>query len=195
MTELTAAQERAVQLHVLQGKNKSDAYREAGFKVENATPKSVNELASRMFAEVKVAARVEELKTLQLKSMQVTHERIVAEYAKIAFLDTKKLFTDDGAIKPISELDDDTAAALVSFEVAEEKSFDGRPAGLIKKVKLADKKGALDSLAKIHSMLVERHEHTGKNGEAIETKSLSDIETARQIAFLLNSAKHSQDNK
>ena len=39
-------------------------------------------------------------------------DRVLTEYAKLAFLDIRKAFDEDGNLKPIHELDDDTAAAI-----------------------------------------------------------------------------------
>jgi len=85
----------------------------------------------------------------------VTNERIIEEYAKIAFLDPKKLFNSDGTLKNINEMDDDVAAVVAGLE--SEQLLEGRgekkeAIGTLKKIKFVDKKGALDSLAKINSL-------------------------------------------
>ena len=94
---------------------------------------------------------------------EITQQRVLKEYARLAFLDPRKLFHDDGRPKNITELDDDTAAALTGLDVQEvyEGSGDDREfVGFIKKYKLADKKGALDSIAKHLGMFVDKVEHT-----------------------------------
>lgn len=58
----------------------------------------------------------EHQKEAQLRSV-VTIERIVAELAKIAFADPRDLFTADGRMKPIHEMDDASAASLAAWEV------------------------------------------------------------------------------
>lgn len=87
----------------------------------------------------------------QTKRTEVTADRVIQEYAKIAFFDPRKLFTDNGMPKDISSLDNDTAAALVGMDVYEE--YDGageerRLAGYTKKYKIADKLRALEALGK-----------------------------------------------
>lgn len=42
----------------------------------------------------------------------ITLERTLREIAKGAFHDPRKFFDDSGALKPVTELDDDTAAAI-----------------------------------------------------------------------------------
>lgn len=179
MTEnnLTAKQEIAAQAYALEGMTQSDAYR-AAYSTENMTDKSVHELASRLFADIKVSSRVEELQALTLKRLQVTVDRVVAEYSKLAFFDIRKAFYSDGSMKPLTEIDDDTAAAIASLEVNE--LFDGSGLdrariGETKKVKFTDKKAALDSLGKHLGMFIERSEVTGKGGGPIE---LSDAKAA-----------------
>ena len=72
----------------------------------------------------------------------------------MAFLDIRKAFDENGILKPIHELDDDTAAAISGLEVDKKVSKmtdeNGEPMveSHLHKIKLSDKKGALDSLAK-----------------------------------------------
>ena len=87
---------------------------------------------------------------------EITQDRVLLEYARIAFFDPRKLFRSDGSPKSIEELDTDTAAALAGLEVREEFEGAGENrafVGYTKKYKLANKLGALDSLAKHLGML------------------------------------------
>ncbi|WP_062390922.1 terminase small subunit [Pseudomonas abietaniphila] len=73
----------------------------------------------------------------------ITQERVLQELSRLAFLDIRKAYNLDGSLKPLHELDDDTAAAIAGMEVAE--MGDGENAiGFLKKIKLSDKKGALE---------------------------------------------------
>ncbi|MCG5237585.1 terminase small subunit [Xanthobacter oligotrophicus] len=85
----------------------------------------------------------------------VTAERVLQELARIAFLDIRKAFNADGSMKPLDQLDDDTAAAIAGLEVSKELDEDGRQVviGRIKKLKLSDKLGALTLLARHLGML------------------------------------------
>jgi len=78
---------------------------------------------------------------------QVTQDRVLFEYTKIAYSNAKDFFDTDGLLIPIQNLPDDTAAAISHIEVAEGKG-DNALAGTTTKIKLVDKKGALDSLAR-----------------------------------------------
>ncbi|MFG1329629.1 terminase small subunit [Xanthobacter autotrophicus] len=84
----------------------------------------------------------------------VTAERVLREIAKLAFLDIRKAFNADGSMKPLDQLDDDTAAAIAGLEVSEELDEDGEVVrARLKKLKLSDKIGALTLLARHLGML------------------------------------------
>lgn len=95
--------------------------------------------------------RMDELHT----AMGLTEERISLEVARLAFFDPRKMFNAKGDPIPISELDDDTAAAIAGLDVLEEYEGSGperRLVGYVKKYKIADKNSALERGAKILGM-------------------------------------------
>jgi len=47
----------------------------------------------------------------------VTLERVISELARLAFADPRDLFTPEGRLKPIHELDEMSAAGIAAFEV------------------------------------------------------------------------------
>ena len=57
-----------------------------------------------------------------LAKFEITRERVMLEYARLAFADPRN-FNADGTLKRVPELDDDAAASLAGFEVMEE--FEG----------------------------------------------------------------------
>ncbi len=82
---------------------------------------------------------------------EITQDRVLAEYARLAFFDVRKMFDKDGKPLDIQNLDDDTAAALVGLDVqdvylgnGDDKEF----AGYVKKYKMADKLKALEALGR-----------------------------------------------
>jgi phage terminase small subunit len=160
---LTIKQERFAQRYVELG-NASEAYRQS-YDASAMKPETINRSAKELLDNHKVAARIEGLQDLALKRHQVTIDRVIAEYARLAFLDVRKAFNDQGDLLPIHEIDDDTAAAISGIEC--EAIIEGRdrtPVGTLKKIKLADKKGALDSIAKYLGMFIDKTEITGKDG-------------------------------
>lgn len=98
---------------------------------------------------------------------EITVDRVLKEFGRLAFLDIRKAFDEHGKLKPIHEIDDDTAAAIAGLEVEalyEGKGADREQVGHLHKIKLADKKGALDSIAKHLGMFIDRHEVSGPDG-------------------------------
>jgi phage terminase small subunit len=124
---------------------------------ENAgySPKTATQQASRLLTKVKVQEYLQSRKEKIAEKLQCSQERTMLEIARVAFGDIRSLFTIDGALKPITELDDDTAAIISSVEVHEEEVTardieveEKIVAGTTKKVKLWDKMKGLEMLAK-----------------------------------------------
>ena len=174
--DLTPKQDAFCQRYIETG-NASEAYR-LSYDTEKMKPATINRAAFELLENPKIAARIAVLKERQLKRHDVTVDRVLAEYAKIGFLDIRKAFDEDGNLKPIHELDDDTAAAIAGLEVEVRRSSDepddeleGQAHGgalkrqhgataRLHKIKLIDKKGALDSMAKHLGMFIDRSEVT-----------------------------------
>jgi phage terminase small subunit len=154
--KLSARQENFCQQYLID-LNASAAYKRAGYK---CTPTSANVSASQLLARAKITDRIAYLRLNLQKKTNITQERVLAEYAKIAFADVRKFYGPDGQLVPIHELDDDTAGALAGLEI-DEIDAGGVCIGQTKKIKITDKKGALDSLAKHLGMFVEKVEHSG----------------------------------
>src|SRR5699024_4697174 len=57
------------------------------------------------------------------KRTEVTQDMVIKELAKIAFLDIRKLYTENGQLRNVADIDDDTAGAISSLETLEE--YDG----------------------------------------------------------------------
>lgn len=107
----------------------------------------------RLLGNVGVKSEIVRLETEQLAQVQrdtgISLERTLREIAKGAFFDPRAFFTADGNLKPITELDDISAAALAGFEITEVGGR-GKDSVLsfVSKAKLADRKGYLDMLMK-----------------------------------------------
>lgn len=134
-----------------------------------------------------VKARVAEILGRAANRAEITIADVVTELAKIGFVDIRGMFTDDGSIKRVEDIDDDTAAAISSIEVITRRvpGGDADEVEQVAKFKLYDKRAALVDIGKHLGMFVERVEHTGKDGGAIEIAEMSPTEQARRIAFAL----------
>jgi phage terminase small subunit len=122
----------------------------AGYSAKTAASQ-----ASRLLKSVKVRREIDKADAERLAKVQaetgITLERTLREIARIAYFDPRKLFDKDGRPLAITDLDDDTAAAIAGLEVLEEYQGSGQDRELIghvKKWKLSDKKGGLDMLMK-----------------------------------------------
>lgn len=77
----------------------------------------------------------------------ITADRVLLEISRLAFFDARKLYNDDGSPKRITEIDDDTAAAITGIDTAEMGGSEGTQV-TVKKYKATDKKGPLEMLVK-----------------------------------------------
>jgi phage terminase small subunit len=96
--------------------------------------------------------------------LEITADRVLKEIARLAFMDPLKFFKDDGSLKRIQDLDDDTAVSLAGMEVTElfEGSGDQKHAyGLLKKIKIADKGQNLERLGRHLKLFTDKTEHSG----------------------------------
>lgn len=119
--------------------NATQACIRAGYSESTASQQG-----SRLLSYVKVAQAIVELKASRAGKLELTQERVLQEIMRLAFFDIRKLYKDDDTLKKITELDDDTAAALASVEVT--RIADTEIDTI--KVKMADKLAALEKLAK-----------------------------------------------
>lgn len=106
---------------------------------------------SRMLGNVKVQEYIQEQQKEREERTKITQDMIVNELAKIAFLDISNLYNENGGLKNIQDIDENTRKAISSLETFEE--FEGygedrEKVGDTKKVKLIDKTKALELLGK-----------------------------------------------
>lgn len=134
--------------------NASAAYRTA-YGAKRMTAKTVNEAASRLLANSKVAARVAELRAPALAAASMSVERTLRELACVAYADPRRLFGQDGRGKRLDELDRDTAAALAQVDLDD----DGRIIGF----RFCDKNAALGMAMKHHGLFERDNSQRGAN--------------------------------
>jgi phage terminase small subunit len=130
-----------------------------------------------------VQHRIAQLTNHAMGAAGISAERVMLELSRCAFSDIREVFdpvTND--LKPVHELDDDTAATLASIEIETTMQLDAdgvrRPVS-VRKIKRVDKMAALGLLAK-HFKIV------GDEGDGISAlaSALADrLKTGRQRAF------------
>lgn len=98
----------------------------------------------------------------QLAKAELTAQMVKDRLAALAFVDPRKFFNADGTIKPITELDADTAAAVAQFEVIKKnaEAGDGHM-DTVHKVRLVDSTKPLQTLADHFGLTVQKLEHSG----------------------------------
>ncbi len=156
---LTIKEENFVQ-ELFKGKTQLEAYKTA-YNASKMKDKTVYEKACLLAGKDKIRARLKELQDEVKERNIVTVEKVLKEYCKLAFFDPRNLFNENGQPKEITELDSDTAACIAGLDVAENYDFNGEEKefiGYTKKYKLADKRAALDSIAKHLGMFVDKKE-------------------------------------
>lgn len=131
----------------------------AGYNVKTWSDKSTSACvtANRLLKDDKVRQRIQWLQENRARKADFTELKLLRELKRIALFDIRKIYTESGDLKPVTEWDSDTAAAVNAVEV--EKLFgtndDGRRAhiGYTVKVKTSDKIAAIDKLMKYFGML------------------------------------------
>lgn len=139
---LTDAQ-RAFVAEYLVDKNATQAAIRAGYSKHSA-----KQQGTRLLSYASVRAAIDQALAEQRSRTLVTADAVVRELAKLAFIDPRKFFAEDGSLLPVTELDDDAAAALAGMDVVVTTDSDTGEVTRTHKVKFTDKRAALVDLGK-----------------------------------------------
>ncbi len=127
--------------------NATQAAIRAGYSAKTAYA-----IAEKLLRKADVQEFLQQRMKARERRTEITQDRVLQEYARIAFLDPRKLLDGSGRPLPLQDLDDDTAAAIAGLKVVDkyEPARDGAEGNVstVVEYKLADKKGALDSVAR-----------------------------------------------
>lgn len=137
--------------------NATQAAIRAGYSVRTAEV-----TGSKLLRNAKVAAEVQRLTQERSESTQINAEWVLKRLAKIADFDVRNLFNEDGSLKRITELDDDTAFAIGGIDVTELAGSDEIPPAVLKKFKAIDKRGALELIGRHLKLFTDRVESEAK---------------------------------
>lgn len=94
---------------------------------------------------------------------ELTTARIHREYGRLAFSSIGQFYDEANRFKKPSDWTAEMAAAVESIKFDED--------GNITELKLHRKGAALDAVAKMRNLLIDKHEHFGKGGGPIQTAS------------------------
>lgn len=147
---------------------------------------TANAASSRMLRNVKVQEYISERMKQREQRTEITQDMVIKELAKIAFLDIRKLYTENGQLKNIADIDSDTAGAISQLETLEE--YDGygddrEKIGDTQKVKLLNKTKALELLGR----------HLGIFNDKIDVNVKEKEEKKNAISDILNQMQSADD--
>ena len=185
---LTAKQDRFVEEYLID-LNATQAAIRAGY-----SEKTAQEQGSRLLSNVMVAKAIEAAQKERSERTEITQDMVLQELAKIGFADIRKavnwgrspIDTESEHANPnglrmypvelvASEtIDDDTAAAISEVSLTQ--------SGI--KIKMIDKKAALDSIGKHLGMFTEKVDHISSDGTMTPKAAveLTDDQLAKIIA-------------
>lgn len=146
MAKLTIKQEKFCQLYIENGGNASEAYR-GSYSTKKMSNKTVNEAASRLINDSKLAARV-----MQLQAKHAEKHEITVEWMTEKYLETFQMACDQG--------------------------------------KASDAKGVLDSLGKLHGLIVDKKRIDGNINHNHKQEPVS--ETLGWVGGMLGRAETGQ---
>jgi len=139
MTRKLTAKQRLFVAEYLIDLNATKAAIRAGYSTRTA-----EWIGHQQLKKTQVSSAIQKAMDERAKRIGITQDRVLLEYARIAFYDPRKLVDANGKIIPFANLDEDTARAVVSFDMV---SMEKSESELVK-VRLADKLAALNSLAR-----------------------------------------------
>ncbi len=108
-------------------------------------------LGHKMLRKVKIKSAVDEILIERLNTLKLEGQEIVIELMKIAFVDIRPLFREDGTLKDINELNIYQQACIASVKSVELFTGSGKDKvhiGTRKKVKFHNRQKALKQLLK-----------------------------------------------
>jgi len=134
--------------------NATAAARMAGFKGKN-----IRVTASKLLSKPNIKKAISDRRLELVENIKTSHLKTLKLMEAHAFSDIRKLYGEDGRLKNIADIDDETAAAIESVEVreGEEKVLMGGtiiavPMSTVK-VKLTSKASARSDLLKVQGLL------------------------------------------
>lgn len=150
MGALTVRQQQFIREYLIDGNGTRAAIR-AGY-----SPNSAHGMASHLLKQPDVRQALDSHRARLLRERDITADRVLEEYRRLAFSDIRGLFNPDGSFRSPSDWDDETAAAVAGLEVSKltVSTNEGQlTQERILKVKRWDKVKALEVLAKYTGVL------------------------------------------
>lgn len=130
------------------GRNATDAALQAGYSKGGAAKQGY-----RMSKDPLILSMIDQRRTEIATTTALSTDEIMADMARALRFDPRKLYRQDGTLKPIHELDDDTALCLTGIETVIVKGTEGSETPLfVKKLKWESKAVSRDQALKVFGM-------------------------------------------
>ncbi len=148
--------------------NGTEAYKEAGYKSRGHTAEvCAYDLPRKPEIATYIADREKEL----AEKLGVTQEWVREGFRRLAALDIRKAFNEDGTLKNVKDLDDETASSIVAVEV-DEVTVNGQTSVKTKRIRFLDRRRALTELGRHIGFFAKDKVHKfdmATNGKSIAT--------------------------
>ena len=146
--KLTAKQKLFVDEYLID-LNASAAARRAGYAKKRA-----DQIGFENLKKPEISRAIQIRMADREKRTEISQDRVLQEYARIAFLDPRKLVDENGNPLPLHKLSDDVAAAIAGLDAKRMSGEDGESFEVLK-YKFVDKRASLYDVAK-HLGMFER---------------------------------------
>lgn len=140
--KLTPKQQRFVAEYLID-LNATQAAIRAGYSQRTA-----RSVASENLTKPDISQEIARQQAQRSDRVEVTQDWVVRELQRIAASDPRKLYDKHGQLKPITELDDDSAASLAGVEIESMATEEGETPIRVRKVKRWEKTKALELLGR-----------------------------------------------
>lgn len=167
--QLTAKQAAFVAEYLID-LNASAAARRAGY-----SPRTANRIGPENLSKPVIAAAIGQAQAERAERTRITADRVLEELAKIGFsnlLDYHRIADNGEPLIDLTNMTRDQAAALTELQIDDYVDGRGDDAREVRrvKIKLADKKSALELIGKHLGMFIERSEVSGPNGGPLQSE-------------------------
>ena len=147
--------------------------------------RTAGQIAAENLKKPVIQAYLAKVRDTMFQEVKVDGTKVLQQIARLGFSDVRQLFDENGVLKDITRLSDDVAAAVQSVEIERRSEGRGEDKEIyyVHKIRMADKKGPLEMLAK-HLQLFAKAEEDDEAAAARKT----DARTKALLAELITDA-------
>lgn len=158
------------------------------------SPSGARQAASRMLTKSNIIAAIDIEKAKAVKKVELTEELVINELKNMILFDPRKLYDDDGNLKPIKDLDDDIAKSLAGLKVLSIRADDNGNTTLTKEVKWYDKQKSIELAMRYLGLFIDQKKITMEGELNTGKMDLSKLNTEELAALAQISTKLKKDD-